>query len=858
MDAKPILPCTTACTRLKDTNAFCTACKTLCKEIQGQLSLVDFDKLLLQVSKDNQIKLRQNRTEYRQKHNINHNEAVGWAADTEFVAGGNEAGAGGTGAVSITINNAADANIRNHNDLQSNGSDYEPVDNKVEEDLSVDESICKVSIGGYMSDSSSESDCMLVSPAPHNLVEDFCRLSVGNQIDPRDDIVIKNDSRTDCLVGFELTPMGPLDCHKVEVSKNGMYLFYLCKIPEYKLDVAAMLNIPPDERNIDYMKVATSFDTKRKRMVEESIDIDGTMWRKVHAIKLPFPVDKQLYDKFERRVDQFAVQRNGLGHTIGLVFLKKRIKSPLPRVAPTTGTMEFPESLRALFQMQGSPTAAAGGAVDNSVGGLAVSSNKHQQSASTLAAAGDAFGNSIGGITVNPSVSLAGTLGVASNLMGRFAFNSSNRLHSKSLLAESIPQSNQDASMVGQEQRQPQSSNVPTNVGDLERELAQVKCSLEAEREAAAERETRAKRLEKDFDLVSRRCEELVHELNNQRIQNTSHEQQLEDGEERANQAKSEVAKLKWELLELQKKYKEEEKAKKQAKLELDNSSKRWDNILDRKKKEIDDLVEQVKAQSSERKSNAESNDNNELLKSLLAKNRAWEADIEQKDSKISELESKCKSLEMHKDNLNTKYADALFQIKELKSSTDHAMEIMEDSNRLADHDQKINELTSRLNEKEEEAKSLQAELDKVRQDLLSRKMTLQEMESTISLAEHAKGDLENSNRKVNVLSSRLKRKEKEVQSLQAKLDKAHQDLSSKDSTRQEMEKEARSKLSVKDREIGEMNDQATLLKQKASLLEEQLKSIDKDYRQCQGDLHEAQMVIQSCKTRHLKTSDAI
>ena len=344
------------------------------------------------------------------------------------------------------------------------------------------------------------------------------------------------------------------------------------------------------------MRIATALKEKQERLFPKCIAMDKKMWRKVHSIKLPFQVDKQLYNQYEKKVDQFAVQRNGLGHTIGLVLLRQRARSPPPKVAPTTGTMEVSETLCALFQMQGSP----------------------------MAAGGDAFGNSIRGFAVNPSASLAGTSGTAGNLMGGFVFNTNIQLQSGSSLAASIPKSYQDASMVGAQQKQAQSINVPTNVGDLERELAQVKHSLKEEREAALAKETQVDRLQRNFDQVNRCNEELNLKLTTQSNQLTFHEQQLN---EHADQAESEVAALKRELLELQRKHNEEKQAKEQTNLQLQQCSERGKTLEEELKKKLAELekrhavlLEQVNAQSSERRSNAVSNENSELNKSLLAK----------------------------------------------------------------------------------------------------------------------------------------------------------------------------------------------------------------------------------------------
>ena len=234
---------------VKSQAAFNKACVNTCKIIQGQLSLDNFNRLLLMYTngkEDLKREMRENQSQYRAKLNIPHDRAVGWAAEAEAAAGENGAAAGeGTGAKFITINNAAAANIGDQFELQSNGSDYDTddKDEEAEEDLIVD----------YTSDSSSD---MKVSPAcqaksssqkvaANDLVEDFCWLSVGSSKDsPRDVCVISNDSHSACLVVFELTPMGPLNCHKVEVSEDGWSLSYLCKIPEYKLDSAAILRTP--------------------------------------------------------------------------------------------------------------------------------------------------------------------------------------------------------------------------------------------------------------------------------------------------------------------------------------------------------------------------------------------------------------------------------------------------------------------------------------------------------------------------------------------------------------------------------------------------------------------------------------
>ena len=579
--------------------AFRAACKKICKEIHGQLSLEDFNNLLRMVSKESTKRaMRDNRNTYRNRHNISHNGAVGWAANPPVLDGGDGAAANGTAAGSATINNAADGSNVTQVELGSDGSNYETneKDEEEEELLADEDSILNEAIGGYMSDSSDADDCVMLSTAPHantssqkvaasnslgnlGLDVDFGQLSMGGNWrkleSPWDVHVIRNAFHSTCLVVFELTPMGPLDRHKVEVSDDGWSLVYLCEIPKYKFDVAAMLKTLPDEQNIHQMRIATALKAKQARFFPKIIAVDGKMWRKVRSINLPFQVDQQLYNPSEEKVDWLTVQGNGLGHTVGLVLLKPRKKSPPPKQAPTIGTMEISECLRSLFQMHGSTTTAAGGAGRISADGFAVNSNVHQQPTGPMSAANGVAGRSNEGHEANSSGLFATMLSTLTNPMEKGSVsNSNNGLNPGSSLAATIPQLGQD-SFVARGEQQPAQSNTPTNVADLERELAQVKQLLDEERRAALAKETTADRLKRDHDRVKSCYEELKRRLGTQSNQNTFHEQQLMDEKTRANQAELEIAKLRGDLSELQKKCQEEILEKEQANHQLTDEKTR-------------------------------------------------------------------------------------------------------------------------------------------------------------------------------------------------------------------------------------------------------------------------------------------
>ena len=83
---------------------------------------------------------------------------------------------------------------------------------------------------------------------------DFQQLSMGRDWkkveSPHGIYVFKHFFNAACLVMLELTPMGPLNCHNVEVSDDGWSLPYLTKIPNCKLDVTWMLRnylVKPNE-----------------------------------------------------------------------------------------------------------------------------------------------------------------------------------------------------------------------------------------------------------------------------------------------------------------------------------------------------------------------------------------------------------------------------------------------------------------------------------------------------------------------------------------------------------------------------------------------------------------------------------
>ena len=399
-------------------DAFRNAAEKHSKDIQGQMSLADFNTLLSMVTatrrksaEQNRSDMRQNRREYRARHGITHDEAVHMAApysssctNAENVApGGNRSACGPAGhaeqrnagggngiaanaagpadqrtavpveqrnAVVGAMVNAGDSNVNATSDyLSDKDSDYKTdagEDSIGDHDLTGFSSDCgldKESTVAVVSNSQSNAqDGAKSQPAGSILANDFSKLSVGNNKQKHSslqDVYIVNCNSM-CLVAFELTGnIVCMDSHRVEVSDDGWHLEYSSEVPKYKLDVAAMFQTNPNEKDIHQMWIAKALQKNTHNHFSGLTVESRKHWGKIHSIELPFQAGKTLFNPKSKEVDGFVKKKSKYGHTIAIVCLKPKLKSPPPQVASAVGTMVIPSSVFDFLGGDESPLAIA-------------------------------------------------------------------------------------------------------------------------------------------------------------------------------------------------------------------------------------------------------------------------------------------------------------------------------------------------------------------------------------------------------------------------------------------------------------------------------------------------------------------
>ena len=87
---------------------------------------------------------------------------------------------------------------------------------------------------------------------------------------------------------------------------------------------------------------------------------------KIHSVELPFQVGKTFFNLKSEEIDGFVQRKSKYGHTIAMVCLKPKMKSPPPQVASAVGTMVIPASVFAFLGGHESPLAAANRAAQES------------------------------------------------------------------------------------------------------------------------------------------------------------------------------------------------------------------------------------------------------------------------------------------------------------------------------------------------------------------------------------------------------------------------------------------------------------------------------------------------------------
>ena len=186
------------------------------------------------------------------------------------------------------------------------------------------------------------------------------------------------------------------------MSADGWILEYFAKIAKHQIDAAIMLGMMPDTNNIHQAAISKALNQWQLHCNDKVVIKEGEKFRKVHSIQLPFQACNHFYDIHGNQVEEcsFVWDKTKPGHTIALVGLQHRLKSPPPKKAETTGTMEIPESDCNLLGF--SSTSETNSATGSSTNGSGISASNNAGASSSLGSGQNLSENAAHDVSFNP------------------------------------------------------------------------------------------------------------------------------------------------------------------------------------------------------------------------------------------------------------------------------------------------------------------------------------------------------------------------------------------------------------------------------------------------------------------------